>query len=205
MRLNHTPLQSLSKVRFHSADIGLMGLPRLLGERGAGPILFAHGRDRPEEPDATMPGSCAWIRWSACAGSPSSGQAAAVAGVRFGLGFPLPFALCFLVIAASVWVEPAPAHPVSGEPPAQRQRRHRAPRLRHPAARGAALPDRRARKPLRHAVSRARADLGDGAHAGADARRSGSSRSGCATFLVLAHRPLPWFPGQSSRRFPSST
>src|SRR5215218_10667878 len=39
------------------------------------------------------------LRWLAIAG-----QAAAVAGVRFGLGFPLPFALCFLVISASIWV-----------------------------------------------------------------------------------------------------
>src|SRR5919107_760456 len=39
------------------------------------------------------------LRWLAIAG-----QAAAVAGVRFGLGFQLPFALCFVVIASSVWV-----------------------------------------------------------------------------------------------------
>ena len=39
------------------------------------------------------------LRWLAIVG-----QAAAVAGVRFGLGFPLPFALCFLVISISVWV-----------------------------------------------------------------------------------------------------
>src|SRR5918995_4732317 len=39
------------------------------------------------------------LRWLAI-----GGQAAAVTGVRFGLGFPLPFGLCFLVIAASVWV-----------------------------------------------------------------------------------------------------
>src|SRR5919107_1812536 len=65
------------------------------------------------------------LRWLAIAG-----QAAAVAGVRFGLGFPLPFALCFLVISASVWVN------------------------------------------LLLAI-------------------------GCATLLVLAHKPLPWYPGQT--------
>src|SRR4030095_10710951 len=39
------------------------------------------------------------LRWLAI-----TGQAAAVAVVQFGFGFPLPFALCFLVIAASAWV-----------------------------------------------------------------------------------------------------
>ena len=39
------------------------------------------------------------LRWLAIAG-----QTAAVAGVRFGLGFPLPFGLCFLAIGASIWV-----------------------------------------------------------------------------------------------------
>jgi two-component system, sensor histidine kinase RegB len=39
------------------------------------------------------------LRWLAV-----TGQSAAVAGVHFGFGFPLPFALCFLVIAASAVV-----------------------------------------------------------------------------------------------------
>ena len=39
------------------------------------------------------------LRWLAVAG-----QAAAVALVQFGFGFPLPFGLCFLVIALSAWV-----------------------------------------------------------------------------------------------------
>jgi two-component system sensor histidine kinase RegB len=39
------------------------------------------------------------LRWLAI-----SGQAAAVSIVHFGLGFPLPFGLCFLLIAASAWV-----------------------------------------------------------------------------------------------------
>lgn len=39
------------------------------------------------------------LRWLAI-----TGQALAVTGIRFGLGFQLPFGLCFFVIAASAWV-----------------------------------------------------------------------------------------------------
>lgn len=39
------------------------------------------------------------LRWLAVIG-----QSAAVAGVHFGLGFPLPFGVCFLVIAVSAWL-----------------------------------------------------------------------------------------------------
>ncbi len=39
------------------------------------------------------------LRWLAVIG-----QSTAVAGVHFGLGFPLPFGLCFLVIAVSAWL-----------------------------------------------------------------------------------------------------
>jgi two-component system, sensor histidine kinase RegB len=39
------------------------------------------------------------LRWLAV-----TGQSAAVAGVHFGLGFPLPFALCFVIIAGSAVV-----------------------------------------------------------------------------------------------------
>ena len=39
------------------------------------------------------------LRWLAV-----TGQSAAVAGVHFGLGFPLPFGLCFLVIVAAAWL-----------------------------------------------------------------------------------------------------
>ena len=39
------------------------------------------------------------LRWLAIAG-----QALAVALVRFGLGFPLPFGLCFVAIVASAFV-----------------------------------------------------------------------------------------------------
>lgn len=39
------------------------------------------------------------LRWLAIAG-----QSAAVVGARFGLGLPLPFGWCFLVIAASSWL-----------------------------------------------------------------------------------------------------
>ena len=38
------------------------------------------------------------------AGFLSAGQGAAVAGAHFGLGLPLPFGWCFLVIAASSWL-----------------------------------------------------------------------------------------------------
>ena len=40
------------------------------------------------------------LRWLAVIG-----QSTAVAGVHFGLGFPLPFGLCFLVIAVSAWLD----------------------------------------------------------------------------------------------------
>ena len=39
------------------------------------------------------------LRWLAIAG-----QSLAVAGVHFGLGFPLPFGWCFSVIAVSAWL-----------------------------------------------------------------------------------------------------
>ena len=39
------------------------------------------------------------LRWLAV-----TGQSAAVAGVHFGLGFPLPFGLCFFVIASLAWL-----------------------------------------------------------------------------------------------------
>ncbi|PIK71847.1 two-component sensor histidine kinase, partial [Methylobacterium frigidaeris] len=39
------------------------------------------------------------LRWLAVAG-----QGAAVAGAHLGLGLPLPFGWCFLVIAASSWL-----------------------------------------------------------------------------------------------------
>ena len=39
------------------------------------------------------------LRWLAIAG-----QSAAVAGVHFGLGFPLPFGWCFTIIAVSAWL-----------------------------------------------------------------------------------------------------
>ena len=60
------------------------------------------------------------LRWLAI-----TGQAAAVAVVQFGFGFPLPFGLCFLVIAASAWVNLALRIALPGEPPAERQRRDR--------------------------------------------------------------------------------
>src|ERR1035437_8951241 len=39
------------------------------------------------------------LRWLAIAG-----QSAAVVTTHYGLGFPLPFGICFLVIAASAWL-----------------------------------------------------------------------------------------------------
>ncbi|MBB4038771.1 two-component system sensor histidine kinase RegB [Microvirga flocculans] len=131
------------------------------------------------------------LRWLAIAG-----QAAAVAGVRFGLGFPLPFALCFLVIAASVWVNLLL-------------------RIRYPASHR--LSDNIATALLAFDILQLAgllyltgglenpfamlflAPVLISATALTPERTLGLGllAVGSATFLVLAHRPLPWYPGQS--------
>lgn len=130
------------------------------------------------------------LRWLAIAG-----QSAAVAGVRFGLGFPLPFTLCFLVIAASVWVNLIL-------------------RIRYPASHR--LSDNAATALLAFDILQLAALLyltGGlenpfallflapvliSATALTPERTLGLGllAISCATFLVLTHRPLPWFPGQ---------
>ncbi|MCB5174857.1 MULTISPECIES: ActS/PrrB/RegB family redox-sensitive histidine kinase [Microvirga] len=131
------------------------------------------------------------LRWLAIAG-----QAAAVTAVRFGLGFPLPFGLCFLVIAASVWVNlllriqyPA-SHRLSDNAATfllafdilqLAALLYLTGGLENPFAMlflAPVLISATALKPER--------TLGLGLLA-----------VGSATVLVLAHRPLPWYPGQS--------
>ena len=122
---------------------------------------------RPWSPSPTRssrrtPAACGSIRWFGCAGLPSPGRAppspacisASASRCRSGPALPS---------SRLGRAQPRAAPPLSGEPPARRQCGDAAPRLRHPPARGAALPDRRAAEPVRDAVPRAGPDLGDGA------------------------------------------
>lgn len=131
------------------------------------------------------------LRWLAIVG-----QASAVAGVRFGLGFPLPFELCFLVIAASVWTNLLL-------------------RIRYPASHR--LGDNAATALLGFDILQLAALLyltgglenpfamlflapvliSATALTPERTLALGLLAVGSATFLVLAHRPLPWFPGQT--------
>src|SRR3954453_1274189 len=131
------------------------------------------------------------LRWLAIAG-----QAAAVAGVRFGLGFPLPFALCFLVISASIWVNLLL-------------------RIQYPASHR--LSDNIATALLAFDILQLAgllylagglenpfamlflAPVLISATALTPERTLGLGllAVGSATVLVLAHKPLPWFPGQT--------
>ncbi|MXQ11946.1 ActS/PrrB/RegB family redox-sensitive histidine kinase [Microvirga makkahensis] len=131
------------------------------------------------------------LRWIAVAG-----QSAAVASVRFGLGFPLPFELCFLVIAASVWTNLLL-------------------RIRYPASHR--LSDNAATALLGFDILQLAALLyltgglenpfamlflapvliSATALTPERTLALGLLAVGCATFLVLTHRPLPWFPGQA--------
>jgi len=131
------------------------------------------------------------LRWLAIVG-----QAVAVAAVRFGLGFPLPFALCFLVISISVWVNLLL-------------------RIQYPASHR--LSDNIATALLAFDILQLAgllyltgglenpfamlflAPVLISATALTPERTLGLGllAIGCATFLVLVHKPLPWFPGQS--------
>src|ERR687890_199704 len=130
------------------------------------------------------------LRWLAIAG-----QSAAVAVVHFGLGFPLPFGLCFFVIAVSGAVNAVlsiryPASHRLGDDAATlllgfdilqlAALLYLTGGLQNPFSMlflspvlisATALPPERT--------------LGLGLLA-----------VGCATLLVLVHRPLPWFPGE---------
>src|SRR3954468_16524625 len=131
------------------------------------------------------------LRWLAI-----TGQAAAVAVVRFGFGFPLPFGFCFLMIAASAWVNLAL-------------------RIQYPASHR--LSDNAATLLLAFDILQLAALLyltGGlqnpfamlflapvliSATALTPERTLflGLLAVGAATILVLAHRPLPWFPGET--------
>lgn len=131
------------------------------------------------------------LRWLAIAG-----QAAAVTGVRFGLGFPLPFGLCFLVIAASVWVNLL----LRIQFPASH-------RLSDNAATGLLAFDILQLAALLYLTGGLEnpfamlflAPVLISATALKPERTLalGLLAVGSASLLVLAHRPLPWFPGQS--------
>ena len=131
------------------------------------------------------------LRWLAV-----TGQTVAVAGARFGLGLPLPFAPCFVVIAAAAWLNVAL-------------------RIRYPAS--FRLGDNAATALLGFDILQLAALLyltGGlqnpfamlflapvliSATALPPERTLGLGllAVGCATLLALVHRPLPWFPGQT--------
>lgn len=131
------------------------------------------------------------LRWLAI-----TGQAAAVAVVRFGFGFPLPFGFCFLMIAASAWVNLAM-------------------RIQYPASHR--LSDAAATLLLAFDILQLAALLyltgglqnpfsmlflapvliSATALTPERTLALGLLAVGAATLLVLAHRPLPWFPGET--------
>ncbi|MBM6593849.1 ActS/PrrB/RegB family redox-sensitive histidine kinase [Microvirga pudoricolor] len=131
------------------------------------------------------------LRWLAIAG-----QAVAVAGVRFGLGFELPFGFCFIAIAASAWLNLLL-------------------RIQYPASHR--FSDNAATLVLAFDVLQLAAllYLTGGLQnpfamlflapvlisaAALTPERTlglGLLAVGCATILVIAHRPLPWFPDRS--------
>lgn len=150
-----------------------------------------HAKNAPPNPRQLRLDTLVRLRWLAI-----FGQTVAVAVVRFGLGFPLPFELCFLVIAASVWTNLLL-------------------RIQFPASHR--LSDNAATALLGFDILQLAALLyltGGlenpfamlflapvliSATALTPERTLGLGllAVGCATVLVLAHRPLPWFPGQT--------
>jgi two-component system sensor histidine kinase RegB len=130
------------------------------------------------------------LRWLAVAG-----QSAAVTAVRFGLGFPLPFELCFLVIAASVWTNLL----LRIQFPAS----HRLSDNAATALLGFDILQLAALLYLTGGLENPFAMLflapvliSATALTPERTLALGLLAVGCATFLVLTHRPLPWFPGQ---------
>lgn len=131
------------------------------------------------------------LRWLAIAG-----QATAVAAVRFGFGFPLPFEWCFLVIATSVWTNlllriQYPASHRLGDNAATALLGFDILQLAALLYLTGGLENPFAMLFLAPVLISATAltperTLGLGLLA-----------VGCATVLVLAHQPLPWFPGQN--------
>jgi two-component system sensor histidine kinase RegB len=131
------------------------------------------------------------LRWLAI-----TGQAAAVSVVRFGFGFPLPFGLCFLMIAISAWVNLAL-------------------RIHYPASHR--LSDNAATSLLAFDILQLAALLyltgglqnpfsmlflapvliSATALTPERTLALGLLAVGASTLLVLTHLPLPWFPGES--------
>ncbi|PVE24975.1 two-component sensor histidine kinase [Microvirga sp. KLBC 81] len=131
------------------------------------------------------------LRWLAIVG-----QTAAVTGVRFGLGFPLPFELCFLVIAASVWTNlllriQYPASHRLGDNAATALLGFDILQLAALLYLTGGLENPFAMLFLAPVLISATALTPERTLA------LGLLAVGSATFLVLAHRPLPWFPGQT--------
>src|ERR687893_134033 len=130
------------------------------------------------------------LRWLAIAG-----QSAAVSVVHFGLGFPLPFGLCFFVIAVSAAVNAVlsiryPASHRLGDDAATlllgfdilqlAALLYLTGGLQNPFAMlflAPVLISATALPPERTLIL-------------------GLLAIGCATLLALVHRPLPWFPGE---------
>ena len=131
------------------------------------------------------------LRWLAI-----SGQALAVALVRFGLGFPLPFGLCFVAIVASATVNLVlraqfPASHRLGDNPATILLAFDIMQLAALLYLTGGLANPFSILFLAPVLISATAltperTLGLGLLA-----------VGLATVLALAHRPLPWFPGQT--------
>ncbi|HEV2559610.1 MAG TPA: ActS/PrrB/RegB family redox-sensitive histidine kinase [Microvirga sp.] len=131
------------------------------------------------------------LRWLAI-----TGQAAAVLGVQFGFGFPLPFGLCFFVVGASAWVNLAlriryPASHRLGDNPATGLLAFDTLQLAALLYLTGGLQNPFSMLFLAPVLISATAlpperTLGLGLLA-----------VGCATLLVLVHRPMPWFPGES--------
>jgi two-component system sensor histidine kinase RegB len=131
------------------------------------------------------------LRWLAIAG-----QSAAVAAVRFGFGFPLPFELCFLVIAVSVWTNlllriQYPASHRLGDNAATALLGFDILQLAALLYLTGGLENPFAMLFLAPVLISATALTPERTLA------LGLLAVGCATFLVLTHRPLPWYPGQA--------
>ena len=131
------------------------------------------------------------LRWLAI-----TGQTAAVAMVQFGFGFPLPFGLCFVVIAASAWVNLAlgsASRRATGS--ATMPRPFFSPSTSFSSRRSSTLP-----AGLQNPFSMLfLAPVLISATALTPERTLGLGllAVGSATLLVLVHRPLPWFPGET--------
>lgn len=130
------------------------------------------------------------LRWLAIAG-----QTAAITGVRFGLGFPLPFGLCFLVIATSVWVNlllriQYPASYRLGDNAATALLGFDILQLAALLYLTGGLENPFAMLFLAPVLISATALTPERTLA------LGLLAVGSATVLVIAHQPLPWYPGQ---------